>query len=81
MDNKYATHEELPKELFDSKGNRVFIRPFFLSVGQEAALAVSRTIAQQTLNEALHRAAGLAGDEFVDDWIKHAYKIRVEGKP
>jgi hypothetical protein len=81
MDNKYATHDQLPGQLFDEQGNRIFIKGYLLTAQQEGALAVSRTVAQQTLNEALHRAAGLAGEEFVDDWLKAAYKIRVEGKP
>lgn len=80
LDNKYATHEQLPGQLFDEAGNRIFIKGYLLTAKQEGAQAVSRTVAQQTLNEALHKAAGLAGEEFVEDWIKHAYKLRIEGK-
>lgn len=80
MDNKYATHDQLPGQLFDEQGNRIFIKGYLLSAKQEAAQAMSRTVAQQTLSDALHRASGLAGEEFVDDWIKLAYRLRIEGK-
>lgn len=80
MDNKYETHDQLPGQLFDEQGNRIFIKGYLLTAKQEAAQAVSRVIADQTLNTALRRAGELAGEEFVDDWLRLVYKIRIEGK-
>ena len=80
MDNKYATPEELPGELFDSKGNRIFIRGYLLSAEQSAAKAMSRTVSTRMLNQALREAVDLAGEDFVNGWLKAAYRLIVEGE-
>ena len=72
---------ELPQELFDKSGKRVEIKEVVLEAKREGALAVSRTIAEQTLTRALHAAAATAGEEFVDNWLRNAYKHRCENKP
>lgn len=74
----YEKAEDLPGELFDAKGNRIFIRGYLLTAKQEGAVAVSRTVAEQTLNSAFQKAGELAGEQFVDDWLRLAYRLRIE---
>lgn len=74
----YSTAKDLPGELFDKDGNQIFIKGYILGAERDAAQAVARTVAQQELNLALHRATDLAGQEFVDEWLRHAYKSIIE---
>lgn len=77
----YENADALPEELFDKDGNRVFIRGYLLSARQETAQAMSRMQAKQLLNQTVIWAVELAGQEFVNEWVKALYRVRIEEKP
>jgi hypothetical protein len=70
-----------PEVLYDQNGKPVQVRDLLLEARREGAVAVSRTVAEQTLMRALHQAEEQAGPEFVDKWLRSAYKHRCENKP